>query len=120
MKTKRWFMALSAAMAVALVLGGCNWEHDEDDDDHRKKNGSEIPGYQAYYAVDFIVTGGPIPPPDQNVKCGERAAEPVVRDASNAIIPVDWYSDQQFTVPYYFNIPVTNDITLYGKWEDDG
>ena len=124
MKTKKWFLVLLIVLAGMFVLAGCEnfFTDDDDDDDHHKKK-SELAsnsGTQSYYTVDFIITGGPAVPSKQTVKYGEKVTEPVVRDVLNTVITVNWYTDQQFTMPYYFIIPVTQNVTLYGKWEDNG
>jgi hypothetical protein len=119
MKTKRWFLALMAILAGALVFGGCeiNLDDEFDKDHHGKKTGDS--GAQVYYAVNFIVLGGPNVPPTQTVKYGGKVTEPVVKDLNNNIYDVIWYTDQAFITPYIFSMPVIENKTLYGKWKLD-
>jgi hypothetical protein len=121
MKTKRWFLVLLAILAGSLVFGGCeiNLDDEGDYDYHHGKKKSDNSGVQVYYTVNFIVLGGPNVPPTQTIKYGERVTEPVVKDLNNNIYEVIWYTDQAFTMPYIFSMPVIENKTLYGKWKLD-
>jgi uncharacterized repeat protein (TIGR02543 family) len=67
------------------------------------------------YTVSFNTNGGS-EIADEHVSMFDKALRPV-----NPIRPgyifTDWYSDQSFNSVFDFNTIITNDITLYAKWE---
>lgn len=54
----------------------------------------------------------------QNVIDGKRVAAPKAIDTNKSGYEFHgWYKDVNFQVPYDFDTPVTNTLTLYGKWD---
>lgn len=51
----------------------------------------------------------------QKVNVGEKAIKPDNPTKENAIFE-NWYADSDFNIDYYFNLPVTENITLYGRY----
>jgi uncharacterized repeat protein (TIGR02543 family) len=51
----------------------------------------------------------------QTITSGAVASRPANPTRSSYIFDY-WYQDSGLTIPYYFNTPVTADITLYAKW----
>ncbi|WIF95203.1 InlB B-repeat-containing protein [Caminicella sporogenes] len=52
---------------------------------------------------------------NQMINYNEKATEPEAPTRIGYTFE-GWYADEELTTPYDFNIPVTNDITLYAKW----
>lgn len=72
--------------------------------------------------IDPVVVkkGEPLSRPADPTKAGGLDAglyEGLVDPDEGASVFAGWYTDAAFTAPYDFATPVTNDITLYGKWE---
>lgn len=68
-----------------------------------------------YPVVKFELNGHGQAIPSQTVVGGERAAKP--EDPTDPDLEfLGWYEDQECTVLWDFNTPVTKDITLYAKW----
>ncbi len=65
--------------------------------------------------VKFNTMGGSIVE-DQIVANGSQATEPTVPTKEGYIFK-GWYLDEEFSKPYDFAASVTEDITLYAKWE---
>ena len=79
--------------------------------------------YTTYYTVTFDVnppTGAgaeDIPEiPPSRVASGGTAIKPDKDPAIEGYQFDEWYSDSECNTPYDFNTPVTDDITLYAKW----
>ena len=51
----------------------------------------------------------------QIVSKGQRASEPT-DPTKDGYMFMGWYFDSALQNPYYFGMPVSNDITLYAKW----
>ena len=70
------------------------------------------------YIVDFDSNGGSRVS-SQKVEEGERVSRPSnpTRDCYDF---VGWYTNASLTKKYDFSTPVTSDMTLYAKWEDNG
>lgn len=72
------------------------------------------------WKVDFEPNGGAPKPADQFVRNAKLATEPT----GNQVPKLEgktfggWYIDKGLTQRYDFNTPVTQDITLYAKWDD--
>ena len=76
------------------------------------------PSVTQNYIVRFDTNGGSSVN-SQKVVEGNLAVEPKnpTRDCYDF---VGWYTDSSLTKKYNFNTPVTSDITLYAKWEENG
>ena len=58
-------------------------------------------------------------PDDQEVEDGAQATKPEdPTDSTHEKVFVGWFTDAECTVPYDFTAPVTEDIDLFGKWEN--
>lgn len=69
--------------------------------------------YGTFYTVAFVSNGGTAVP---NQKYANAAAtKPDSRKAGYTL--VGWYTDEACTAAYDFTKPVTDNITLYAKWE---
>ncbi|MBK1811805.1 InlB B-repeat-containing protein [Clostridium sp. YIM B02505] len=62
-----------------------------------------------------FVSNGDTDVPVQNIEVDQRANKPfgVYKEGYDFD---NWYSDEALTTPFDFNTPITQDITLYGKW----
>lgn len=68
-----------------------------------------------FYTVTFVSDGGS-DVASQLIEQGQPASKP--EDPTKAGYKfVGWYTDQKLSIPYDFNTPVTENITLYPKWE---
>jgi len=52
----------------------------------------------------------------QTITSGSVASRPTAELTRTGYYFDYWYQDSGLTIPYYFNTPVTADITLYAKW----
>lgn len=57
------------------------------------------------------------PPAAQNVRSGNRASVPSPAPFRGGYSFAGWFTDEAGTNVYEFNTPVTQNITLYAKWE---
>ena len=73
-----------------------------------------IMGLVAGYKVTFNSNGGS-GVSTQTIKSGETATRPNNPTKSEHSFD-NWYSNTDLSVPYSFDTPVTNDITLHAKW----
>ena len=62
-----------------------------------------------------VLTGECVQYPSDPVKPADK--KPYSRDDNNAF--AGWYTDAALTKAYDFNLPVTDDLTLYAKWLPD-
>lgn len=84
-----------------------------------EKKTSDIPSDdKEIYIVDFDSNGGSRVS-SQKVEEGDRVSRPSnpTRDCYDF---VGWYTDASLTKKYNFSTPVTQDMTLYAKWKDNG
>ena len=51
----------------------------------------------------------------QDVKHGEKAHRPTDPMTANFVFD-GWYADEERTIPWNFDTPITGDTTIYGKW----
>ena len=73
-----------------------------------------VPPEPVTYTVTFDLGDGTIYT-EQTVEEGDTATKP--QDPSKEGYTFEgWYLDEDCTIPYDFNTPVTGDITLYAKW----
>ena len=70
------------------------------------------------HQVEFDTNGGGYIKP-QEVVDGDVATRPT-DPVKKCYEFVGWYTDSKLTHRYDFSTPVTEDITLYAKWRDDG
>lgn len=70
------------------------------------------------YTVTFESNGGS-EVEAQVVEAGMTVAEPEAPTKTSYIF-LGWYTDSELTNLYDFETPVTDDMTLYAAWEDDG
>ncbi len=84
---------------------------DEDDD----TSGDEA---QGTYTVTFNTNGGSAIE-SVTVEEGSTVTQPddPTNTSSEGIIFSGWYSDAALTTPFDFSTPITSDITLYAKWQ---
>lgn len=54
----------------------------------------------------------------ENVRKGAVVPQPV-NPTQDGYVFAGWYTDEAFTSPYDFTIPVTEDLDIYGKWLAD-
>lgn len=66
------------------------------------------------YTVTFDSQGGSAVS-SQIITFGHYAVQPVNPDYTGKTF-AGWYSDAMYMNPFYFNITITNSITLYAKW----
>lgn len=69
------------------------------------------------YTVSFDTDGGSTVD-SQAVTSGSTATKPA-DPTKDGFIFGGWYSDSELTTAYDFTTPVTADITLYAKWEEE-
>lgn len=69
--------------------------------------------YGTFYTVAFVSTGGTAVPNQKYANTPVTA--PAVSRAGYTL--VGWYTDEACTAAYDFTKPVTDNITLYAKWE---
>ena len=74
-----------------------------------------ILSFSVYYNVSFETNGGSAVP-QQTVFKNLTAEEPEDPEKADYIF-VGWYSNEGLTTPFSFNTPITQDITIYAKWE---
>jgi uncharacterized repeat protein (TIGR02543 family) len=56
--------------------------------------------------------------PSQTIVEGDTAARPVTPPTRAGAFFVDWYADEDCTIPYYFTTTrVTGPLTIYAKWK---
>ncbi len=53
----------------------------------------------------------------QNVERGSTISRPLIQDNTECSGFIDWYTEPECINAYDFNTPVTQDLTLYAKWE---
>jgi uncharacterized repeat protein (TIGR02543 family) len=70
------------------------------------------------YTVIFNSNGGSTVSSITGVIHGNKITKPIdpTRTGSVANIFIGWY-DQSLSVPFYFDTPITDNITLYAKWD---
>ena len=68
------------------------------------------------YTVTFNTNGGSAVD-SQKVKENQKAKEPTAPTKENNTF-VGWYSDSELTTEYNFDTAVTENMTLYAKWEE--
>lgn len=66
------------------------------------------------YTVTFNTNGGTVIP-SQSINNGSKAIVPT-NPTKEGYVFAGWYIDENCTIEYNFNTPVTNNITLYAKW----
>lgn len=69
--------------------------------------------YGTFYTVAFVSNGGTAVPNQKYANTPVTA--PTVSRAGYTL--VGWYTDEAYTAAYDFTKPVTDNITLYAKWE---
>ena len=69
--------------------------------------------YGTFYTVAFVSNGGSDVP--EQIRANAAATKPDSRKAGYTL--VGWYTDEACTAAYDFTKPVTDNITLYAKWE---
>ena len=69
------------------------------------------------HTVSFVTLGGSALD-DQSVATGGKVIKPEDPTKEGYVFS-GWYSDAELTSEYDFNSPVTEDITLYAKWNDE-
>jgi len=84
---------------------------------HTDANDPLTPPPPPDFTVTFVTNGGNNIP-SQNVKAGDFAIRPSNPVKTNYTFDY-WYEDAGLTKPYYFNTPITANITLYAKWISD-
>lgn len=67
------------------------------------------------YTVTFDTNGGTVIP-SQSINNGSKATIPT-SPTKEGYVFAGWYIDESCTTEYNFNTPVTNNITLYAKWD---
>lgn len=70
------------------------------------------------YTVTFITDGG-TNLPNQTVKHGNKVTRPADPN-KNGYTFENWYTDNTYKVVYDFNSPVTRNLTIYAKFNDNG
>ena len=107
------FAGLSVTLAMGIcMMAACGPENEKKPDD------TDDPGdTTTYYTVSFESNGGSAVEAQQ-VAEGEHAVEP--DDPEKDGFDFDgWYSEESFATLYDFSgTAVTEDITLYAKWEE--
>lgn len=66
------------------------------------------------YIIKYNSSGGS-DTANQTVNYKDKATKPAEPTKAGYTFG-DWYIDEELTMPYDFNAPVTDDITLYAKW----
>ena len=66
------------------------------------------------YTITFNTNGGS-PVKSQNVVEGEKAVQPADPTRSSYVFD-GWYSDEDLTLVFSFDTPITSDVVLYAKW----
>ena len=88
--------------AIMLPFTGCS----SDDDD------------KTVYTVIFETDGGTPTPSVQRVEEGSTATAPTTNPTKVGYAFVFWYLDGA-TTAYNFNTPISKDITLFAKWQEE-
>ena len=78
---------------------------------------TETPAPDTYFTVTFDSNEGSAVPSQRVLKNGV-AVQPEAPAKTDCTFG-GWYTDPELTAPYDFNTPVTADITLYAKWEEN-
>ena len=78
---------------------------------------SEEPTTTAVYSVTFYTAHGDIPV-GQLVEEGQKVIKPADPKAEGYIFR-GWYTEIEYTNIYDFNAPVSKNLTLYAKWEEE-
>ena len=97
---KSWLIALIGIIANALV--SCGGDKEE---------------VKTYFTVTFDAGGGTPVPEAQRVEAGKTAAAPATAPAKQGYLFVCWSADG--TKAYDFLTPVTRDLTLRAKWQEE-
>lgn len=69
------------------------------------------------YIVHFDSRGGS-QVEDKEVTSGNSVAKPANPTNGNLIFE-GWYEDQTLTIPFDFNTPITTNVTLYARWQEN-
>jgi uncharacterized repeat protein (TIGR02543 family) len=74
--------------------------------------------FYTVYTITFKPNNGD-PTFYRQVVANNRAAAPDPKPSKEGYVFTGWYDSQDLANLYYFNVPVTADITLYAKWEPE-
>lgn len=69
------------------------------------------------YTVTFEADGKTVS--TAQVVNGRTAARPAENPAKSGYLFVGWYADSAFRSAYYFDVPITSDTTIYGRFVED-
>ena len=73
------------------------------------------------YTVTFETYGGAPVPENQLVLEGKKATKPSTDPQKGSdLVFGGWYTDTTFTTPFNFNNPITENTTIYAKWNEKG
>ena len=84
------------------------------------------PGTGVRYDVTFDTRGGEPVPLTQSVVENKQARQPLSPAWPEPVPPIEnrnrfqgWFTDEELTQGFSFNTVISDDITLYAKWESD-
>lgn len=100
---KLWSIIL---VSIMLVMVACGGSHTDDGDD------------TTLYTVTFDANGGNPVPPAQTIGEGKTVAAPATNPTKENFVFVFWYLNGAATA-YNFSTPVSDNFTLYAKWEEE-
>ena len=73
------------------------------------------------YTVTFETYGGAPVPENQLVLEGKKATKPSTDPQKGSdLVFGGWYTDTTFKTPFNFNNPITENTTIYAKWNEKG
>ena len=75
-----------------------------------------VPNAPTVYTVSFNTDGGSTVV-SQEINEGETATRPTTNPTKEGYTFVDWYSDAGLSTIYDFSTPITEETTIYAKWE---
>ena len=68
------------------------------------------------FTVSFVPNGGSAVAPQTNVEYDAQATQPAPPTLAGHVFD-GWFTDAALTTPYVFSTPVTQDVTLYARWQ---
>ena len=81
---------------------------------NNNNNNNDNPNNETY-TVAFNSNGGSQVNSINNIVSGSTINEPAAPTKDNLTFG-GWYENQELTIPFSFNNPITNNVTLYAKW----
>lgn len=110
MKNAKWLLAIILIIALVTVLVACT---DHDDGGGSQEGNQEVPKY----TITFDSQGGS-QVASIEVKSGETLTLPS-EPTKEGFVFSGWYTEESCVNKFVVSIPVSQDMTLYAKWEKE-